>query len=66
MKDGHWRTLAEIHAIVRWKRDKYQCASARFPKTKVGARTPVNRRRGETALGIHEDQMMSIQQNGSQ
>jgi hypothetical protein len=59
MKDGCWRTLAEIHAIVRVGSEASISARLRdFRKNQWGANTVNRRRRGEAALGIHEYQLI--------
>jgi hypothetical protein len=59
MKDGHWRTLAEIQAIVRAGSEASISARLRhFRKRQWGQNTVNRRRRGEVALGIHEYQLI--------
>ena len=59
VKDGRWRTLAEIHAIVRGGSDASISARLRhFRKRQWGQNTVNRRRRGEAALGIPEYQLI--------
>jgi hypothetical protein len=59
MKDGRWRTLAEIHANVRGGSEASISARLRdFRKRQWGQNTVNRRRRGEAALGIHEYQLI--------
>lgn len=60
MKGGCWRTLAEIHAIVRCGSEASISARLRdFRKTQWGQNTVNRRRRGEAALGSHEYQLIA-------
>ena len=59
MKDGCWRTLAEIHAIVRRGSEASISARLRDFRKRQWGQNAVNRRwRGEAALGIHEYQLI--------
>jgi hypothetical protein len=54
MRDGQWRTLAELAAIVGGSEAGVSARCRDLRKTKFGCHTVERRRRGEAARGLFE------------
>lgn len=54
MKDGVWRTLAEIHAVVKGSEAGISARLRDLRKDKWGAHSVERRRRGNGERGLHE------------
>lgn len=57
MKDGHWRTLREIQAVVGGSEAGVSARLRDFKKLKFGAHDLIKRRRGNPKAGLWEYQV---------